>query len=116
MQLLGCLAALCGAPAARARSDTGVLLARNAPAGLDPTGYLVSEKLDGVRALWDGSVLRFRSGRSIAAPAWFIARMPQTPLDGELWLGRGRFDALSATVRRAQANDSEWLTCIFHAF
>ncbi len=92
------------------------LLARNAPAGIDPSAYLVSEKLDGVRALWDGQTLRFRSGRSVAAPAWFVAQLPAVALDGELWLGRGRFDALSAAVRRAEPVDAEWRQLRFHAF
>jgi DNA ligase 1 len=85
-----------------------VLLAKNAPAGIDPLGYLVSEKLDGVRALWDGKVLRFRSGRLIAAPAWFIAKLPMQALDGELWLGRGQFDAVSGIVRKTLPIDAEW--------
>ncbi len=76
----------------------------------------MSEKLDGVRALWDGSALRFRSGRAVPAPAWFLARLPTTALDGELWLGRGRFDVLSATVRRAQAVDAEWLQVQYRVF
>lgn len=84
------------------------LLATVAPAGIDPTGYLVSEKYDGVRALWDGRTLRFRSGRTVAAPAWFTAKLPRTPLDGELWLGRGQFDKLSGMVRKAQPVDGEW--------
>lgn len=85
-----------------------VMLAQVAPAGMDPTGYLVSEKFDGVRALWDGQVLRFRSGRRIEAPAWFLQALPATPLDGELWMGRGRFDDTSAAVRRAEPRDEEW--------
>ncbi len=90
------------------QSTSGVLLAHNAPKGIDPSGYLVSEKLDGVRALWDGTVLRFRSGRTVAAPAWFTAQLPRTPLDGELWLARGQFDALSSMVRKAVAVDADW--------
>lgn len=99
-----------------AKPDVGVLLAHNAPAGIDPTPYLISEKLDGVRAVWDGSVLRFRSGRTIAAPAWFIAKLPATPLDGELWLARGAFDAVSAIVRKAQPVDADWLQVQYHVF
>ena len=75
---------------------------------LDLAQYWVSEKLDGVRAVWDGRQLRFRSGRSIPAPEWFIAALPAEPLDGELWLGRGTFDELSAIVRRAVPDDREW--------
>lgn len=70
--------------------------------------YWVSEKLDGARALWDGRQLRFRSGREVAAPAWFLAGLPPEPLDGELWIARGRFEQLSGTVRRLQPVDEEW--------
>lgn len=82
--------------------------AKNWLAGLDPLGYLVSEKLDGVRAYWDGRVLRFRSGRVIHAPSWFTRALPATPLDGELWLGRHQFDQASAIVRRNSPVDAEW--------
>ena len=74
----------------------------------DPRAYLISEKLDGVRAFWDGQTLKFRSGLAIAAPGWFLAALPKTPLDGELWLGRGRFDELSAMVRRNVPVDAQW--------
>jgi DNA ligase 1 len=43
-----------------------------------------------------------------AAPTWFTAKLPRTPLDGELWLGRGQFDKLSGMVRKAQPVDTEW--------
>jgi DNA ligase-1 len=101
------IAALACLPAAaQARRDAApLLLAREAPADIDPRGFLVSEKYDGVRALWDGHRLRSRGGLAIAAPAWFTQRLPALPLDGELWLGRGRFDALSGLVRRAAAAD-----------
>ena len=77
-------------------------------AGQAPSVFLVSEKLDGVRAYWDGQALRFRSGRLIAAPDWFTASLPKTALDGELWLGRGRFDELSGIVRHLVPVDADW--------
>ena len=83
-------------------------LAIDAPEHLDPTGYLVSEKYDGVRAWWDGEQLRFRSGDPIAAPAWFLAQLPAQPLDGELWLGRGAFQKLVSAVRRNLPWDPAW--------
>lgn len=83
-------------------------LAREARDDIDPSGYLVSEKLDGVRAWWDGERLRFRSGLPVMAPRWFTARLPALPLDGELWLGRGRFEELSGIVRRTAARDEAW--------
>lgn len=108
---LACLAALPAAAWAEAREPArapALLLAQDAPAGTGPDGYLVSEKYDGVRAVWDGRILRFRSGRPVAAPAWFTARLPARPLDGELWLGRGQFDALSGAVRRQVPHEDEW--------
>ena len=84
------------------------LLVKQAGAADDAAGWLVSEKLDGVRAHWDGTQLRFRSGRAVTAPDWFLARLPRTPLEGELWLGRGRFDELCGLVRRASADDEGW--------
>jgi len=114
--LLALLGTLGFGSAAFAKASPDVLLAHNAPRSLNPSGYWVSEKLDGVRALWDGSTLRFRSGRTIAAPAWFVARLPATALDGELWMGRGKFDALSGAVRRVQPLDAEWKQVSYMVF
>jgi len=85
-----------------------LLLASVLPAQTDVSRYWVSEKLDGVRAIWDGKELRFRSGRPVAAPAWFTANLPNQQLDGELWLARGEFDRLSGIVRKLQPDDAEW--------
>ena len=83
---------------------------------LDARAYALSEKLDGVRAVWDGKSLRFRSGRTIAAPEWFLAALPAQALDGELWMGRGSFDRLSAIVRKAQPVDEEWRAVRYMVF
>ena len=105
------LAALMGSVAVQA-SDTpsapAMLLAETYAAGVDVSRYLVSEKFDGVRAHWDGRALRFRGGGTVPAPAWFTDRFPAVPLDGELWLGHGQFDALSGIVRKQIAVDTEW--------
>lgn len=93
-----------------------VLLANHAPKGLSPVGFLVSEKFDGVRALWDGRTLRFRSGRPIAAPSWFTNKLPAMALDGELWMGRGRFDALSGAVRKTDPDDADWRKVLYLVF
>ncbi len=87
---------------------SGVQLAMPWPPGRSPQGFWVSEKFDGVRAVWDGQVLRFRSGRVIAAPRWFLSGLPQVALDGELWMGRGAFDRLSGVVRQAEPDDEAW--------
>lgn len=88
-------------------APTGVQLASDWPPGRSPQGFLVSEKFDGVRAVWDGQQLRFRSGREIVAPDWFVQALPKYPLDGELWLGHGQFDRLSGVVRQ-QHPDAGW--------
>ncbi|WP_342348737.1 DNA ligase, partial [uncultured Nitrospira sp.] len=73
--------------------------------GLDLSQYRVSEKLDGVRARWDGTHLISRGGNVFAAPEWFINRFPPIPLDGELWMGRGRYEEVSSIVRTQQSHD-----------
>jgi DNA ligase-1 len=85
-----------------------MLLAEVYAADIDVTQYWVSEKFDGVRAQWDGRTLRFRGGGSVPAPAWFTAGFPAQPLDGELWIGRDQFDALSRMVRKIEPVDAEW--------
>jgi len=74
----------------------------------NPADYWVSEKLDGVRAYWDGKQLWFRSGRPIHVPDWFTRDFPETALDGELWLGHSQFERLSAIVRKTKPIDEEW--------
>lgn len=82
-----------------------------------PSDYYVSEKLDGVRAYWNGRQLLFRSGRVVAAPAWFVQNFPgDIELDGELWMDRGKFEELSAAVRRLQPNHEEWRQIKFCLF
>jgi DNA ligase-1 len=95
------------APAAVSPAPT-FLLAERYHGDIDVSRYWVSEKLDGVRAVWDGKALRFRSGNPVPAPRWFVDALPAQPLDGELWLGRGSFDQLSAIVRRQVPDDAEW--------
>ena len=85
-----------------------ILLANVLGPQIDVTRYLVSEKYDGVRAIWDGKTLKFRSGRTVTAPSWFLEKLPPEALDGELWLARGQFDVLSGIVRKAIADDTEW--------
>jgi len=103
--VLFCLLALMAAPA---WAEPPILLAEVYRAGIDPADYWISEKLDGVRGIWDGKTLRFRSGNTIHAPDWFIRGLPPTPLDGELWAGHGSFERLSGIVRKDIPDDSEW--------
>jgi DNA ligase-1 len=101
------LAAAASAPLLAAEPPA-LLLAERYRDDIDVSRYWVSEKLDGVRASWDGKNLQFRSGNPVPAPKWFLDALPSQPLDGELWLGRGSFDQLSAIVRRQVPVDTEW--------
>ncbi len=78
--------------------------------------YWISEKLDGVRGRWDGDTLWSRGGHRIHAPDWFTADWPAMAMDGELWIDRGRFEAVSSIVRRFDAPDTEWRKVQFRVF
>ncbi|MGQ2966020.1 DNA ligase [Methylophilus sp.] len=93
-----------------------ILLAHIYQQGLDVRLYLVSEKLDGIRAIWDGQQLVSRQGNPIHAPAWFIKDFPKQALDGELWIGRGQFELLSATVRLSMPEDAAWRQVAYYVF
>lgn len=74
--------------------------------GEDLTGWWLSEKLDGVRAWWDGERFVSRLGNAFIAPAWFTASLPKHPLDGELWVARQKFQDCVSIVRRQDAGDA----------
>ena len=64
----------------------------------DPAGWWISEKLDGVRAYWDGANFWSRNGNQFPAPAWFKAGLPtDQALDGELWCARHEEDIHTRT-------------------
>jgi DNA ligase-1 len=100
--------ALCVIFPAGADEAPALLLAETVGRNTEVSRYLVSEKLDGVRAFWDGHRLRSRGGKTFDAPSWFMEKFPAQPLDGELWAGRGRFERLSGIVRKAKPADAEW--------
>lgn len=110
-------------------------------------GFFISEKLDGMRAFWDGGVSRgdptisvpwanvtdpktglpkkkilpvstglwSRYGNPIMAPDWWLNQLPCCPLDGELWAGRGNFQACRSTVSRDNP-DERWRGIQFIVF
>ncbi len=63
------------------------------------TGWVMSEKLDGIRAYWNGTHLISRGGKIIHAPQWFTKNYPPFEIDGELWTKRGDFENISSIVR-----------------
>lgn len=90
--------------AAQAKQKTvkapSLLLAETWDGELDPTGYLLSEKLDGIRSFWDGKQFLSRNGNRLFAPSWFTVGLPLEPLDGELWIGRKSFQRTMSIVKR----------------
>lgn len=78
-------------------------------------GWVMSEKLDGVRAYWDGHQLMSRNGRVFAAPDFFTKGFPSFELDGELWLSRGAFAQTASIVNRQQPH-SGWRALTFQVF
>ncbi|GGD38804.1 ATP-dependent DNA ligase [Pseudoxanthomonas indica] len=101
---------------ARQPAAPGMMLATPMRGGIDVRDYWISEKLDGVRARWDGRQLITRGGARISVPAWFVRGWPDLPLDGELWLGRGRFEATSGLVRRYREDAAAWRQMKFMVF
>lgn len=91
-----------------------VLLAKSWDAETDPTGWWMSEKLDGIRARWTGHRFESRGGNVFAAPDWFRAKMPMLPLDGELWMGRGEFQRATSVVRSGV--DKGWKDVVYVVF
>ncbi|MET3916509.1 DNA ligase-1 [Variovorax sp. OAS795] len=105
------------ARAATAReAPPALMLAEAYRPGMALADYWVSEKYDGVRGYWDGTRLWTRGGEPVMAPAWFTARLPKQPLDGELWAGRGQFALAVATVRSQTPNDTAWHSMRFMVF
>jgi DNA ligase len=92
-----------------------LLLAESWNSAADLTGWWMSEKLDGVRAYWDGKVLISRLGNVFHAPDWFVAKLPDVPLDGELWLDRKKFSQTISIVKRQDRSD-HWKQVSFVVF
>src|SRR5436190_15821745 len=82
-----------------------LLLAESWDNAADLSDWWMSEKLDGVRAYWDGKQFVSRQGNLYHAPAWFIEGLPAMPLDGELWIGRKKFQRTVSIVRRQDQSD-----------
>lgn len=117
-----------------------LMLAHPAEGGEDIGGWYLSEKIDGMRAFWDGGVSRghtidmvpwanlgqgdeavstglwSRYGNPINAPDWFLNELPCCPLDGELNIGRGEFQATMSACRKKVPVDAEWQRVRFSVF
>ncbi len=95
--------------------DNSLLLLKPYDGSQDVSGWLMSEKLDGIRAVWDGKALSTRKGNPIHAPDWFIADLPPFAIDGELWTKRNDFDRISSIVRQ-EVPDERWQSISYNIF
>ncbi len=64
----------------------------------DTKGWYMSEKLDGIRAYWNGKEFLSKNGNRIHAPLSFSKNFPNFPLDGELWTKRNDFENIQSIV------------------
>lgn len=102
--------------AVAADSVPPILLAHSWTSDIDLTGWWMSEKLDGVRAYWNGKQFISRQGNTYHAPDWFIEDLPKdVHLDGELWLSRKNFQRAVSIVRRQDKND-QWREITYLVF
>ncbi len=97
-------------------ANDSVLLLKTYNADNDKViGWLMSEKLDGIRAIWDGETLLSKQGKPIHAPDWFVQQLPPFAIDGELWTQRNDFENISSIVRQLQP-DHRWQQIGYHIF
>ncbi len=98
------------------KENPALLLANVWSQSIDPTGWWMSEKFDGLRGYWDGRKLWSRKGNAIQAPDYFLAELPaDIALDGELWMGRGKFEEAISTVL-SRTPDERWKRVRFMVF
>ena len=80
------------------------------------SGWLASEKLDGVRAYWDGENLLSRQGKKLNAPLSFTKNFPKFALDGELYAKELKFEEIQASVMDKLPDEKAWGRLKFHIF
>jgi len=106
----------CNSLFARDLPKPNLMLAKVYHQDIDLSQYWVSEKFDGVRALWDGKQFISRGGNIYHAPDWFTTDFPQQQLDGELWISRQSFELLVSTVRDKEPDEEAWEKVKFMVF
>jgi DNA polymerase/3'-5' exonuclease PolX len=83
----------------------------------DVDNWFISEKFDGYRACYSPKDNHFysRQNKPFNAPEWYLKAMPPKLVDGELWVGRNRFQEMG-TVRKKTPIDEEWLNITFQVY
>ena len=79
------------------------------------SGWMMSEKLDGIRGYWDGKQLLSRQNKPINAPKWFTQDLPPFALDGELWTKRGDFENIQSIVMDDKPSE-KWREITYNIF
>lgn len=86
-----------------------VMLAHNYdPEKHDPAGWLMSEKLDGVRCYWNGTTMYTRNKNQFYPPDDWKSKLPPIALDGELWTNRDDFQKIVSIVKKQDKNSDAW--------
>lgn len=104
-------------------------------------GQYLSEKLDGIRAFWDGGISRglpcsevpyanttkdtkphiatglwSMNAKAIFAPDWWLDKLPPFPVDGELWCGHGKHQQTKSAVSTHVPIDERWQSVQYMLF
>jgi len=87
---------------------------KNGKYACNPTGWYMSEKLDGMKGRWIGGAFVTRSGQKIEAPDWFIKLLPEFDVDGELYFGKNSFHRTGSL--RSTSNSKSWEQVVFNIF
>lgn len=98
-----CLLLLCGYPS---WANTPDLMLLGTYQNQDVAGWVMSEKLDGVRGYWNGKQLFTRQNKIITPPHYFVKHFPPFAIDGELFTERNQFENISSIVRSQK--DKGW--------
>ena len=75
----------------------------------------MSEKLDGIRGIWDGKHLYTKNGNLIHTPKFFTKDFPPFALDGELWTKRSNFENIQSIVLDHKPSD-KWKVLTYNVF
>lgn len=96
-------------------SKPELLLLEKYDSNMSVNGWLMSEKLDGVRAYWNGEKLLSRGGKEFHPPKWFIKDFPPFAIDGELWSKRGDFENISS-ITSQKTPHKDWKNLTYNIF
>lgn len=81
----------------------------------DISGFVMSEKLDGVRGYWDSKKLLSRQGKQILAPDFWTQNFPPFAIDGELYTKRDDFENIASIINSSKKRD-DWRNIKLYVF